>query len=110
MKRRRFLQAVAAAPALALPAAPAVLAQQPAIPVEPPPRPVEEVQKLKFIVPDAAAKMAPHFFNAQQFAALRRLSDILMPAINGAPGALDTSAPEFLDFLIGASPTDRQQL
>ena len=110
MKRRRFLQAIAAAPALALPAAPAVLPQQSPTPVNPPPRPVDEEPKLEFKVPDAAAKMVPHFFNAQQFAALRKLSDILMPAINGAPGALDTSAPEFLDFLIGASPTDRQQL
>ena len=28
----------------------------------------------------------------------------------GAIGALDTDAPEFLDFLIGASPIDRQLL
>ncbi len=50
----------------------------------------------------------PHFFTPQQFAALRKLSDILMPAANGAPGALDAKAPEFLDFLIGHSPADRQ--
>lgn len=110
MKRRRFLQAIAATPALALPAEHAVLPQQSATPVNPPSRPVEEGPKLEFTVPDASAKMAPHYFNAQQFAALRKLSDILMPAINGAPGALETSAPEFLDFLIGKSPTDRQQL
>ena len=33
-----------------------------------------------------------------------------MPPINGAPGALDAGAPEFLDFLISESPQDRQQL
>ncbi len=54
--------------------------------------------------------MTPRFFNAQQFAALRKLCDILMPPINGLPGALDAKAPEFLDFLIGASPADRQQV
>lgn len=54
--------------------------------------------------------MVLHFFSAQQFAALRKLSDILMPPMNGAPGALDAKAAEFLDFLIGASPVDRQQL
>jgi hypothetical protein len=45
----------------------------------------------------------PHFFTPQQFAALRKLSDVLMP------GALDAKSPEFLDFLIGHSPADRQQ-
>jgi hypothetical protein len=105
MKRRRFLQGIATAPAL-----PAVLTQQPAVPVTPPPRPTEEVPKLEFAVHDDAGEMTPRFFNAQQFAALRRLSDILMPAIKDAPGALAAHAPEFLDFLIGASPTDRRQL
>ncbi len=54
--------------------------------------------------------MVPGFFNAQQFAALQKLSDLLMPSLNGIPGALDTHAPEFLDFLIGSSMPDRQQL
>jgi hypothetical protein len=54
--------------------------------------------------------MMPHFFSAQQFAALRRLSDILVPEMNGMPGAIQAGAPEFLDFLIGSSPADRQEL
>ena len=33
-----------------------------------------------------------------------------MPSLNGIPGALDTHAPEFLDFLIESSMPDRQQL
>jgi len=41
---------------------------------------------------------------------LRKLSDLIMPAMNGTPGALDAKAPEFLDFLIGASPAERQQI
>ena len=55
----------------------------------------------------------PHFFNPQQFAALRKLSDILMPANiapDGTPGALEAMAPEFLDFLLSESGADRQQL
>jgi hypothetical protein len=30
--------------------------------------------------------------------------------MNGHPGALEAGAPEFLDFLIGVSPPDRQKL
>ena len=51
-----------------------------------------------------------HFFTAQQFAALRKLSDLLNPPMNGAPGALEAKAPEFLDFLLSQSSADRQQL
>ena len=52
----------------------------------------------------------PHFFTAQQFAALRKLSDLLHPPANSVPGALEAKAPEFLDFLLGQSSADRQQL
>jgi hypothetical protein len=105
MRRRHFVKSLVAAPA-----APALLAQRPVGPPDPTARAVEEVPKLESTVADAAAEMMPHFFSAEQFAALRRLSDILMPALNGAPGALDARAPEFLDFLIGSSPAERQQL
>jgi hypothetical protein len=108
MKRRKFIQTLAAAPAVAVPAVPALLAQQPAAPGAP--RPQEEAPKLELATPDTAAEMTPRFFNAQQFAALRKLCDILMPSLNGMPGAIDARAPEFLDFLIGASPADRQQI
>lgn len=106
MKRRRFIQTVAAAPALAIPAAPAVLAQPPGAAQ----RPQAEAPKFELSTPDAVAEAAPRFFSAPQFAALRRLSELLMPALNNLPGALEAKAPEFLDFLIGASPADRKQL
>jgi hypothetical protein len=121
MKRRRFLTALAAAPA-----APALLAQQPeqppaapaptdsVPPSAPPANPggfgAQNVPKLDVTVPDGVAEPEARFFNAQQFAALRRLSDILLPPLKGNPGALDCGTPEFLDFLTGASPADRQQL
>ena len=115
MKRRRFLKAMVAAPA-----APALFVQQPLAPSNPvsgtpapttaAPAAVAELPRLESTVADAAAQMVPGFFTAQQFAALQKLSDLLMPALKGVPGALDTHAPEFLDFLIGSSLPDRQQL
>jgi gluconate 2-dehydrogenase subunit 3-like protein len=117
MKRRRFLKAMVAAPT-----APALFAQQLPAPSSPAPvsgtpvpttaaaPAVAELPKLESTVADAAAEVLPGFFNTQQFAALRKLSDILMPSLKGQPGALETGAPEFLDFLIGSSPADRQQV
>jgi hypothetical protein len=61
-------------------------------------------------VADEAADTVTRFFTPPQFSALRRLSDVLMPPMNGAPGALDAQAPEFLDFLISQSPAARQQI
>jgi hypothetical protein len=62
------------------------------------------------IEPDATGETAPQFFNAEQFAALRKLGALFAPPRNGRPGALDAGAPEFLDFLIGVSPTPQKQL
>lgn len=56
---------------------------------------------------EVAADAIIRTFNASQFAALRRLGDILMPAATGMPGAAEAGAAEFLDFLIGASGADR---
>ena len=104
MKRRRFMQTIAAAPALAVPAAAPVLAQPQTQ------RPAPEALKLDMSAADVAAEMMPRFFTAAQLAALRKLSDILMPALNNMPGALDANAAEFLDFLIGQSAAERKQL
>jgi hypothetical protein len=62
------------------------------------------------LVPDAVAETNSDFFNAQQTATLRRLAETLMPPLKGYPGALEAGTPEFLDFLVGASPRDRQQM
>jgi hypothetical protein len=110
MKRRRFMQALAVAPAVP------ALAQQ----VRPAPPPggrgrgslgVEQgVKEFEVTQPDAVADPTARFFTPAQFGALRKLSEALMPAMGGNPGAIECEAPEFLDFLIGASPADRQQL
>lgn len=60
--------------------------------------------------PDAVAQTNADFFNVQQAATLRRFAEVLMPPLKGYPGALEAGAPEFLDFLIGASPRERRQM
>jgi hypothetical protein len=112
MKRRRFIQALAAAPA-----APALLAQQPPAP-QPAPAPaaaqgtpaVPEPAPLDFSIPDEGADPVTKFFSARQFATLKRMCDVLVPSGSGVPGALEARVPEFLDFLIGDAPLQRQQL
>jgi len=102
MRRRRFIQALAAAPA-----APALLAQQPA----PAPAPeAPEAAPLDFSIADEGADPVSKFFSARQFATLKRLCDLLIPAAPGSPGALEARVPEFMDFLIGDAPVQRQQL
>src|SRR5437762_5913871 len=102
MKRRRMIQSVlgvSAASALPHP----LLAQGT-------PASVDETPKLAAHAPDAVASPAPRFFDADGFAALRRLGEILVPSRGHAPGAVEAEAAEFLDFLIGQSPADRQSL
>jgi hypothetical protein len=92
MKRRHALQSLAAA-AVAAP----VFAQQ-------------ETPKLETAVADAGAAPVAHFFSPPEFAVLRHLSELLMPAAKGNPGAVEAGVPEFLDFLIAQSPPERQSL
>lgn len=61
-------------------------------------------------VPDVVAEPVVGFFTPSQFAALRKLSDMLAPPANGRPGALAAETPEFLDFFISSSYEDRQTL
>jgi len=111
MKRRKFFASAAAAPA-----AGALLAQQPA----PPAAPVQggpgpfgrpmEVPKLETAIADDVASFKPKFFSPAQYGSLARLAEILMPTAEGAVGAREAKAAEFLDFLIGQSLADRQQV
>ena len=95
MHRRRFVQAVTTATA----ATGALAAQQSPTPA-----------KIATIAPEAAADATTRFFTASQFATLKSLSALLQPASNGRPGANEAGAAEFLDFLIGVSPSPRQTL
>ncbi len=135
MRRRDFVKAIMAAGVsakAALGQEPAPKAQAPAptptspptlkpsvspnAPVAPAPIPMmrglQEIKGLP-ILPlsaDAIAEPEQHFFNAVQFATLRRLADLFEPAREGHPGAAEAGVAEFLDFLIGVSPADRQQM
>jgi hypothetical protein len=127
MRRRDFVKAMVAASATAK----TMLGQQSASPVAPsvppavPPaaptaapgpvpwmRGLMEVKPLPIgsTVPDAVAQTDASFFNEQQLATLRRLSEILLPPLRGYPGAKEAGTPEFIDFLVGVSPADRQQM
>jgi hypothetical protein len=108
------MQALVAAPAAPL------IAQQAAAPPAPP-TPVQAGRGggfgqgngpavLEVTAPDSVAEPVARFFNPPQFAALHRLSGLIQPPLKGNLGALDCGVPEFLDFLICASPADRQQL
>jgi Gluconate 2-dehydrogenase subunit 3 len=129
MQRRDFVKGMVAIPAavntaLAQQAPPQPIAPPPATPTSPSPvaRAVSrsaaggrgsrdfKAPPVTAVVPDAIGTQELKFFTAPQFAALRRLSDLLMPPFDGHPGALQVEAPEFMDFLVGASPSERQQL
>ncbi|MFL6452161.1 MAG: gluconate 2-dehydrogenase subunit 3 family protein [Bryobacteraceae bacterium] len=105
MKRRRVLQTLATLPAASL-----LKAQQPVVPPKPSPAAVEQIPVIEATIPDFAGTTVTKFFSPAQFACFRRLTDLLYPAINGVPGALEAGAPEFLDFLLFESPTARQVL
>jgi len=62
------------------------------------------------LVPDAVAETSISFFSERQMATLRHLGDILQPSYKGYPNSSQAGAPEFLDFLIGVSPKDQQEM
>jgi hypothetical protein len=99
VKRRQALQSLAGiSVAGALPLR--TLSQQ-----QPAANTVSETPKLDTAVPDATAAALHLFFSADQFAALERLAEVLMPATGDSPGAQDAGVAEFLDFLISTSST-----
>ena len=105
--RRRWIKTVSTS----IPIAAAAAAQQPAAQAQstPPAAPAER-PNLDVTVLDSVADPTLHFFSKDQFATLRRLADILLPAADSMPGAVATEAPEFLDFYLSQSPADRQNL
>lgn len=124
MRRRDFVKAIVVVPITAQ----AMLAQQTADPQTPgkaalppaaetAPTGVERRGLLQFqdapvtsSFPDEVARTEAHFFNDTQLITLRKLSSTLLPALNGYPGAIEAGAPEFIDFLIGVSPVNRQKM
>jgi gluconate 2-dehydrogenase gamma chain len=52
----------------------------------------------------AAGPYKPKLFNAHEYATLRRLADLIVPADDVSPGALAAGAPEFIDLLSSQNP------
>ena len=120
MKRRNFVRSLLITPAVPVALAAGQAATNTAPAQQPPPqpntparqvsRPPAEVPQLEVTAVDLAGQPAPGYFTAVQFSTLQKLGALLLPPLKNNPGALDAQAPEFLDFLIGASPADRQNL
>jgi hypothetical protein len=121
MKRRGFVKTLVALPAASeLAAQQAQQQQAPAQTPVPPPGGGRgagagggrfgqgNIPKFEVTQTEAVGEPTQRFFSSAQFGALRKLSETLVPPMRGLPGALECGAPEFLDFLIGASPAERQ--
>lgn len=46
----------------------------------------------------------PKFLNDHEFATVRRLSELIMPADDVSPSAVEAGAPEFIDLLASGNP------
>lgn len=103
MKRRTVFKSLVGATALA-PAAMAQTLQGSNTPT------ADDVFKIDLTAADAVADPRHRFFSPEQYATLGRLCDLLGPAHKGKPSAKQAEAPQFLDFLLAQSPTDRQVL
>ncbi len=112
MKRRGFVKTLIAVPAVpAVAAAQAPAQARPQAPAQTTGRFGQgNIPKFELTSTEVVGEPTIRFFTPSQFAALHKLSDVLMPPMRGMPGALECGAPEFLDFLIGVSPADRQTL
>jgi hypothetical protein len=106
MKRRQAIRSILTWPAVA--ALPAAGQQNESAPAKAPS--TDQNPELILTSANAAAAPAPQFFSAPELAALRRLSEILVPPFDGRPGAGEAGAAEFLDFLISQSANDRRVL
>lgn len=120
MRRRDFVKTLMAASVSAASA----VGQKPTVPIPPvhkaPPAPgpvpwmrgIMDVKPLPIspLTADAFAQTDTQFFNATETATLRRLCELFQPPYKHHPGAIEAGAPQFLDFLTGASPEDQQHI
>jgi hypothetical protein len=60
--------------------------------------------------PDVVAVTETRYFTPVRYAALVRLCELLMPAGDDYPSATKAGTPEFLDFYVGASPSEQQAM
>src|SRR5712692_2696098 len=107
MKRRDALKSMAALTA-AVSTPEALFPQRPDAPA-PAETVSEEAPALALNLSEEVGVPAPGFFSSEEMAVFRRLADVLVPRTR-TPGALDAGAPEFLDFYVGYSAPERQNL
>ena len=119
MKRREFLQSVVSVPAGAVliestvGASAPVPAEETAAAVQAPataPAAAAQDGVLPMVGSDQVAALTPRYLTTVQYATLRRLSDLLFPALAPNPGALDAQTPQFIDNYLAISASDRQRL
>lgn len=86
-------------------------------PTLPPPAPVPWTLGLNSQTPMPATELADEvataklsFFTPLQMRTLTRLSDVLLPPLDGKPGAVEAQTPAFLDFFIASSPQPRKKV
>jgi hypothetical protein len=109
MRRRSLIRSLLLVPGAA--AIPGALSAQ-----EPPPAPAaakpapSETPLTPTVNADSFADGFVRTFTPEQFAALKKLGEIIVPSSEDTPGAEQAKAAEFLDFLIGQSPAERMQL
>ena len=60
--------------------------------------------------PDAVAVTEVRYFTPVRYATLEHLCEIMMPVGEDHPSASKAGTPEFLDFYLGASPTEQQTM
>ena len=117
MKRRDFLQSVVTVPAGAVllegtagtltPASAEPAAQAVPLPAS---AATSSGGVLETVVADQVAALTPRYLTGVQFATLRRLSDLLFPALAPNPGALAAQTPQFIDNYLAGCASDRQRL
>jgi hypothetical protein len=109
MRRRSILRSFLLVPGVA--ALPEALSAQEPAQAPPAAKPApNETPLTPTVNADSYADSLVRTFTSEQFAALKRLGEIIVPSSEDTPGADQAKAAEFLDFLIGQSPADRMQL
>ena len=63
----------------------------------------QEVHQMAGLATAAAGTYAPTALSAHEYATLVRLTDLIIPVENGAPGAVEAGVPAWIDMLAGAN-------
>jgi hypothetical protein len=73
----------------------------------------EHVAQGRSVEAKKSGQYRPRFFNAREWAAVRALAELVIPADAGSVGAVDAGVPEFIDFVLTdplVEPAERERL